>query len=42
MASKGTRYTEAQIFRIMKEVENGTTVAKVCRQYGVSKQTVYR
>jgi putative transposase len=42
MASKGTRYTEEQIIRILKEVERGTTVAEVCRQYGVSEQTVYR
>ena len=42
MASKGTHYTEEQIIRILKEVESGTTVAEVCRQYGVSEQTVYR
>lgn len=42
MASKGTWYKEEQIIRILKEVESGTTVAAVCRQYGVSEQTVYR
>ena len=42
MASKGTRYTEEQIIRILKEVESGTTVVELCRQYGVSEQTVYR
>jgi putative transposase len=42
MASKGTRYTEEQIIRILKDVEGGTTVAEVCRKYGVSEQTVYR
>jgi len=42
MASKGTRYTEEQIIRILKEVESGMTVAEVCRQYAVSEQTVYR
>lgn len=42
MASKGTRYTEEQILRILKDVESGVTVAEVCRQYGVSEQTVYR
>lgn len=42
MASRGTRYTEEQIIRILKEVEGGTRVAEVCRQYGVSEQTVYR
>lgn len=42
MASKGTRYNEEQIIRILKEVEGGTSVAAVCRKYGVSEQTVYR
>lgn len=42
MGSKGTRYQEEQIIRILKEVESGTTVAEVCRKYGVSEQTVYR
>ena len=42
MASKGTRYNEEQIIRILKEVETGSPVAEVCRKYGVSEQTVYR
>ena len=42
MASKGTRYKEEQIIRILKEVESGIRVAEVCRKYGVSEQTVYR
>jgi putative transposase len=42
MASKGTRYSEEQIIRILKEVETGTRVAEVCRKYGVSEQTVCR
>ena len=42
MASKGTRYNEEQIIRILKEVESGTSVAEVCRKYAVSEQTVYR
>ena len=42
MASRGTRYSEEEIIRILKEVETGTRVAEVCRQYGVSEQTVYR
>lgn len=42
MASKGMRYTEEQILRILKEIESGTKVAEVCRQYRVSEQTVYR
>ncbi len=42
MASKGTRYTEEQIIRILKEVEGGASIADVCRKYGVSEQTVDR
>ena len=42
MASKGTRYKEEQIIRILKEVDNGISVSEVCRKYGVAEQTVYR
>jgi putative transposase len=42
IASKGTRYTEEQIIRILKDVAGGTIVAEVGRRYGVSEQTVYR
>lgn len=42
MASKGTRYSEEQILRILKEVETGEKVAEVCRKYGVAEQTIYR
>lgn len=42
MASKGTRYKEEEIIRILREVENGISVADVCRKYGVAEQTVYR
>ena len=42
MASKGTRYKEEQIIRILKEVETGISVSEVCRKYSVAEQTVYR
>ena len=42
MANKGTRYSEEQIIRLLKEVETGTSVAEVCRKHGVAEQTVYR
>ncbi len=42
MASKGTRYKEEQIIRMLREVENGISVADICRKYGVAEQTVYR
>ena len=41
MASNGTRYKEEQIIRILRGVENGISVAEVCRKYGVAEQTVY-
>ncbi len=40
--NRGKRYSEEQIIRILKEVENGKSVAEVVRQYGVSEATVYR
>ncbi len=39
---KGKRYSEEQIIRILREVEAGKSVAQVCREQGVSEQTVYR
>jgi len=39
---KGKRYSEEQIIRILKAVENGKSVTQVCREYGVSEQSVYR
>lgn len=42
MVSKGIRYKEEQIIRILKDVEAGTSVAEVCGKYGIAEQTVYR
>jgi putative transposase len=42
VASKGTRYKEEQIIRILREIDSGTSVAEVCRKYGIAEQTVYR
>jgi len=39
---KRRRYSEEQIIRILKEVENGGSVAEVARQYGVSEPTIFR
>lgn len=39
---KGKRYSEEQIVRILKEVEKGKPVSDVCREHGVSEQSVYR
>jgi putative transposase len=40
--SKGTRYSEEQIIRILGELETGTSLAEVCRKYEVAETTVYR
>lgn len=39
---KKTRFTEEQIAHAVRLVESGTAVAEVCRQMGVTEQTVYR
>ena len=39
---KGKRYSEEQILRVLKEIEAGKTIAAVCREQGLSEQTVYR
>ncbi len=38
---KKSRYTETQIFKILKEVEAGSLVKDVCREYGISDATYY-
>lgn len=39
---KGKRFTEEQIFKILKRVESGEKVRQVCRKAGVHEQTYYR
>ena len=38
---KKSRFTEAQIVKILKEVEGGRHVKEVCREYGISDATYY-
>jgi len=38
---KKSRFTEAQIVKILKEVEAGRMVKEVCREYGMSDATYY-
>ena len=38
---KKTRFTEAQIIAILKEVESGMLVKDVCRTHGISDATYY-
>lgn len=39
---KKSRYTETQIFKILKQVEAGSLVKDVCREYGISDATYYK
>jgi putative transposase len=39
---KGSKFTEHQIIRILKEVEKGLTVGEVCRQNSISGSTYYK
>ncbi len=36
-----SRFSESQIFKILKEVEGGRAVKDVCREYGFSEATYY-
>jgi len=38
----GSRHTEEQIIAILKQAENGVKTAELCRQHGISEQTLYR
>ena len=39
---KKSRFTESQIIGILKQVEAGRTGLEVCREHGISEQTLYR
>ena len=39
MAKK--RFTESQIYRILQENENGTTIPALIKKYGISQATIY-
>ena len=38
---KGSRFSETQIFSILKEAENGSLVKDICRKHGISDATYY-
>lgn len=38
---KKTRFTEAQIAFVLRQAEEGTAVAEVCRKAGISEATFY-
>jgi len=39
---KKTRFTEAQIMGILRQMENGAPVSELCREHGMSSATVYK
>ena len=39
---KRSRFTEEQIFGILKEQETGQTTVEVCRRHGISDATFYK
>jgi len=39
---KKTRFTEAQIMGILRQMENGVPVSELCREHGMSSATVYK
>ncbi len=39
---KRSKFTEAQMASILRQVEEGTSVEEVCRKAGISIQTFYR
>ena len=38
---KTSKFTEAQIAFVLKQADEGTTVAEVCRKAGISEATFY-
>jgi putative transposase len=40
--AKGKRYTEDQILTVLKEIDNGASIASVARAHGITDQTIYR
>jgi putative transposase len=39
---KKSRYSESQIFQILKEAEAGIPVAELCRKHGMSDASFYK
>ena len=39
---KKSRFTEAQIFNILKEAEAGISVTELCRKHGMSDASFYK
>ncbi|WKZ79137.1 MAG: transposase [Fimbriimonadaceae bacterium] len=40
--SRGKRYTEDQIIKVLQEIDVGASIASVARSHGITEQTLYR
>ena len=40
--SKGKRYSEDQILKVLGEIDSGASIASVARLHGITDQTIYR
>ena len=40
--SKGKRYSEDQIVKVLQEIDAGASIASVARRHGITDQTYYR
>lgn len=39
---KKSKFTEAQILKVLKTQEEGKKVSEICREYGISEPTFYK
>ncbi len=39
---KKTRFTEAQIMGVLRQMEGGVPAAELCREHGISSATLYK
>ncbi|MCZ7579741.1 MAG: transposase [Fimbriimonadaceae bacterium] len=40
--SRGKRYNEDQIIKVLQEIDAGASIASVARSHGITEQTLYR
>lgn len=40
--SRGKRYSEDQIIKVLQEIDAGASIASVARSHGITEQTLYR